>query len=632
MKKIVPILIVGVLVLSGLGAVALPEENPEQLQDDTISLSPVVITEKETYLTVDLPEATSLHLDTGKPVLPVVTKVYTFPFGTDVEDVKVTFSDITTQVLSKQIEPAPQAVALLPSEALAAQEIETSIDHQVYQSTELYPSEQFTYRTGAGLKDKEHVIYLAVRCYPVQYAPVDNTIYVASNIDIDVTYTLPKHPIVFLDSYDMVIITPAKWESKLQALVDHKNDMGVATTIKTVEDIYSEYEGRDEPEDIKLFIKDAIETWGVEYVLLFGGRKGQTFKWHIPERITHNADINLVFPEPGYASDLYYADIYKNNGTEFEDWDSNGNGIFAEWTSTKKDYMDFVPDVYIGRITVRYNREVKRIINKIITYETTVDDSWFKKAVFIAGDTFPAPDSFYEGELENQKAIDSLEPAGFTIEKLWASLETLTGKSSVLKQYKPGAGILYFAGHGNPSTWSTHPPHDDEVWITGLDIFVMSRLKNKEKTPFVLVGGCHNAQFNATMSLILKDIKKYGFASYFGFGENPSSRFFYFEWVPHDWCSWQVLKKDGGAIGAVGNAALGYGYSGSATTEGLGGWLDPQHFICYAEKGAETLGEMHGQAITDYINIIGNVNSDNIDRKTIDCSILIGDPSLKLGG
>ena len=288
----------------------------------------------------------------------------------------------------------------------------------MYQSSELYPAEQFTYRTGAGLKDKEHVIYLAVRCYPVQYAPAEDTIFVASSIDIDVTYTEPKNPIVFLDTYDMVIITPAKWESKLQALVDHKNDMGVATTIKTVEDIYSEYDGRDEPEDIKLFIKDAIETWGIEYVLLFGGRKGQTFKWHIPERITNNADINLVFPEPGYASDLYYADIYKNNGTEFDDWDSNGNDIFAEWTSTKKDYMDFIPDVYVGRITVRYTREVKRTINKIITYETTVDDSWFKKAVFISGDTFPAPDSFYEGELENQKAIDSLEPAGFTIEKL----------------------------------------------------------------------------------------------------------------------------------------------------------------------------------------------------------------------
>jgi hypothetical protein len=383
-----------------------------------------------------------------------------------------------------------------------------------------------------------------------------------------------------------------------------------------------------------LFIKDAIESWGIDYVLLFGGRKGQTFKWYIPERVTHNADINPVYPEPGYASDLYYSDIYKNNGTEFEDWDSNGNDIFAEWTGAPngKDYMDFYPDVHIGRIPVRYTFEVKRIINKIITYETTADDSWFKKAVFVAGDTFTSPDSYYEGELENQKAIDRLQPAGFSIEKLWTSLETLTGKSSVIKQYKPGAGIVYFAGHGNPSTWSTHPPHDGGTWITGLDMFSMYKLRNKDKTPFVLVGGCHNAQFNTTISKIPKDIKKYGFADYFGIGEDASFRFFYFEWVPHDWCSWQVMKKGGGAIGAVGNSALGYGYTGSATTQGLGGWLDPQHFICYVDKGMETLGEMHSQAKADYITIIGNVNSDQIDRKTIYCSILLGDPSLKLGG
>jgi len=207
--------------------------------------------------------------------LPVVTKVYTFPFGTDVTNVDVTFSGITKQILSKKIEPAPQPVPLLASEILPAQNTEVPIDEQVYTSSERYPQERYTYRTGAGLKDREHVIYLAVRCYPVQYSPAEDTIYVASSIDIDVEYQLPKNPIVFPDEYDMVIITPAKWESKLQALVDHKNDMGVVTTVKTVEDIYAEFDGRDEPEDIKLFIKDAIENWGIDYVLLFGGRKGQ---------------------------------------------------------------------------------------------------------------------------------------------------------------------------------------------------------------------------------------------------------------------------------------------------------------------------------------------------------------------
>jgi len=219
-----------------------------------------------------------------------------------------------------------------------------------------------------------------------------------------------------------------------------------------------------------------------------------------------------------------------------------------------------------------------------------------------------------------------LEGIGFSIEKLWTSLGTFNGISDVVKAYNPGAGFVYFAGHGNPSIWSNHPPHDDETWITGLDLQSMWKLRNRDKTPFVLVGGCHNAQFNATMSNIIVGIKEYGASGYF------SHRFWFMEWVPTDFCSWQVLKKGGGAIGSVGNAGLGYGYVGAGAIEGLGGWLDPQHFDAYASQNKDIMGEMHSQAIIDYINIIARENIDQIDRKTIDCSVLIGDPSLKLGG
>ncbi|UCF13444.1 MAG: peptidase C25 [Thermoplasmatales archaeon] len=633
MKKILPILAVFILVLSGLGAVAVTESDEKLLNEESVLLSAPIFKKEDSYLTVDFKEATSMLLDTGKPMLPVVTKVYTFPLGTKIDDVAVTFSEINQQVLSKKIMPSPEPVPLLASEMESIKLSKDIIDENVYSSSELYPEERYVVRKGVGLEDNDHVIYLTVRCYPVQYAPLENTIYVANSIDIDVKYQPPKNPVIFPDIYDMVIITPEKFETQLQALVTHKNAMGIETTVKTVEDIYSEYSGRDDPEDIKLFIKDAIEDWGIDYVLLFGGRKGQSLGWDLPERVTNNADINPTYPEPGYASDLYYADIYKLDGniTVFDDWDSNGNDVFAEFKGLYKDVMDFYPDVHIGRIPLRYSSEVDRVINKIITYETTADDSWFKKAVFIGGDTSPSPDSYYEGEIENQVAIDWLEGIGFSIEKLWASLGTLNGVSDVISAYNDGAGILFFAGHGNPSSWSTHPPHEHS-WITGFKIFDAWKLRNGDKTPFVYVGGCHNAMFNVTLSNILVGIKRDGFLSFFGLGEGATSRFYYYEWVPHDWCSVQVLRKGGGAIASIGYSALGYGISGPGTTGVYSGFLDTQHFNAYANQSKEIVGEMHSQAITDYINIVGGVNDDNIDRKTIDCSILIGDPSLKLGG
>ena len=56
-----------------------------------------------------------------------------------------------------------------------------------------------------------------------------------------------------------MIITDESFFSKLQPLVEHKNSIGVDTIIEKVQDIYPAYDGRDEQEDIKLRIKDAIE-------------------------------------------------------------------------------------------------------------------------------------------------------------------------------------------------------------------------------------------------------------------------------------------------------------------------------------------------------------------------------------
>ncbi|MCK5300647.1 MAG: hypothetical protein KAJ21_02005, partial [Thermoplasmatales archaeon] len=59
---------------------------------------------------------------------------------------------------------------------------------------------------------------------------------------------------------------------------------------------------------------------------------------------------------------------------------------------------------------------------------------------------------------------------------------------------------------------------------------------------------------------------------------------------------------------------------------------EPRFFDAYANQSKTILGETHDQAIIDYINIVGAVNQDQIDRKTIEEWVLIGDPSLRIGG
>jgi hypothetical protein len=96
MKKILPLMMVGILVLSGLGAVAITDDKSYDLkiENELVIISEPIIQESGQYATISLEGSTSSLLHAGKPVLPVVTKVFTFPFGSRIISVDVSFSDI----------------------------------------------------------------------------------------------------------------------------------------------------------------------------------------------------------------------------------------------------------------------------------------------------------------------------------------------------------------------------------------------------------------------------------------------------------------------------------------------------------------------------------------------------------
>ena len=307
--------------------------------------------------------------------------------------------NIETMVLTKKIYPAPQRIII----DTIVSSSESIIDEEVYNSNELFPENWFSYDVSVGLdNNNEHKTLLTIITYPIRYNPITNTGEYAKNINLKIEYNDPgSDPFPETSTYDLVIIAPSEFTSDLQKLVDHKNSINVKTIIKTTDEIYSQYTGVDKPEQIKYFIKDSLETWGVKYVLLVGGLKSLIWAnprentnygakdWRVPVRYS-----NLLDSEPGYISDLYYADIYKkdnNNESVFDNWDSNGDGIIAyhKGPSTKNDKLDLYPDVSLGRLPCRTNDEVKNVVDKIINYESSLaDPSWFKKMTVVSGDGF----------------------------------------------------------------------------------------------------------------------------------------------------------------------------------------------------------------------------------------------------
>jgi hypothetical protein len=437
--------------------------------------------------------------------------------------------------------------------------------------------------------------------------------------------------------YDLLIIAPQKFVNALQLLITHKNNVGIRTRLVTLDEVYHQifWQGRDKTEKIKYFIKTAMEEWGITYVMLVGDF--QT----VPIRYVYNADNNTGWNEPCFISELYYADLYDKNHN-FSSWDTNNNGIYGEWYGdiAKDPDLDLYPDVYVGRLACLNEVEVKIMVQKIITYETTAyGQDWFHRFVVVAGDTYPESENpnwtSYEGEVNTLNAIENM--SGFEPTKLWTSDGSFTGPKDVIRAVNQGCGFLLFEGHANAFMWSTHPPNEAHTWIEGLNTVTMDFLRNKQMLPVCIVGGCHNNEFDVTPSNIIKGLKEEGLR-YFSSKTEPFGSFWKYTWIRECW-GWKLTRMNsGGSIATIGCTGLGMSKEDKQSFSGAGDYLEPTFFHEYGVNGTTILGKVWGNTISDYLNHYPinwetpAAKDSAIDAKTVQQWALFGDPSLRIGG
>ena len=179
--------------------------------------------------------------------------------------------------------------------------------------------------------------------------------------------------------------------------------------------------------------------------------------------------------------------------------------------------------------------------------------------------------------------------------------------------------VFFFAGHGGPISWSTHSPQEPDSRIQGPSVYDMKHLNNKDMLPVCVVGGCHNSMFNNTLFS----------KSWMGSKLGQECR------------SWRLTRKiGGGSIATIGNTALGYGPEDKLDPSlgGGGGYLSRYFFTEYSQNKTDILGKIWANTITTYLNkhpIEWDKNSfddTTIDAKTVQEWVLMGDPSLKIGG
>jgi hypothetical protein len=225
-------------------------------------------------------------------------------------------------------------------------------------------------------------------------------------------------------------------------------------------------------------------------------------------------------------------------------------------------------------------------------------------------------------------------------QRLWTSNGNWTGMQDVIDAISEGWGFVYFAGHGNPMSWGDHlpgiPGGRDDGMINGLKnvnldfglaryeseagdaFFPMDHLTNGDKQPITLIGGCHNSMIDSSFSRLLVDPNEVLFTYWHG------------AWVPECFSWWLARMPQGGGIATIGCSGLGYGIYGSACLEAYGGWINPMFFKMYNNVGYDILGETFTHTLNYYAESFG-IDYD-IHRKTFEEWVLLGDPSLKMGG
>lgn len=585
-SKVISTVVLGFVLINAV-AISIAHENSgvKIIEMEEIFSNPH-FTENGEYLMAKMDGTDSYMAEVGRPLIPFKTVKMTFPLGTKIGKIDVFHSEEKEIELNKKIMPAFPIPLNMKSNDYKIKE-----DESIYSSFSPYPEEWFSYSLGGGIEDGKHVTILNLYIYPIKYIPKENVVRYVERIKIKMK-VFPQSILMPQNEYDLLVLSPEEFSDELSPLIEHKNNNNISSILVTLNNI--PMNGRDKQEDIKYYIKDAIENWGVRYVLLVGGEN------KFPVRYAHvtYAYGNEIIDDEVFVSDLYYADIYDGNG-EFSTWDTNNNDLFGEydWQNTgSTDDVDLYPDVYIGRLACVDENEVRIAVEKIIKYENmrAYGEPWFSNVVVVGGDTSPNDDEgIDEGEYIGEKILETME--GFNGIKIWASNNEVKYASNINSAIENGAGFVSFSGHGSPTSWATHL-HNKEGWVPygGYKNSNIEALANSEKLPIVIIDACSNSKFDEISNC--------------------------FGWT-------FITNENGGAIATIGNSALSWGYVGSYTIKGLSGFMELNAFNSY-KNGAKTFGEIWGDTISNYLSKVGARYA--LDYKTVEEWQAFGDPSLQI--
>ena len=241
------------LIITTISVIAVDSDDGQKIlpsiKKDHFLFSQATIETKEAYVSVDVAEVDTFLMQTGKPMLPVFIKTFTFPLGTKIKSVNCTPMDISEMKISGKIKPAPKSAPKMSVKKPMSDNDNKQIieDKSVYSTLALYPDSWYDYSIHCGRKNDQSVIILTVRSYPLRYAPMKNVIYQKEGVDVMLNLGIDKELAVTLEAIAKEKIQIALVNVKGIMELQNPKPKGVLLikeTLKTVEAV-GESEGAD---------------------------------------------------------------------------------------------------------------------------------------------------------------------------------------------------------------------------------------------------------------------------------------------------------------------------------------------------------------------------------------------------
>ena len=550
----------------------------------------------------------------GEPLLPVYALEMLLPQGEQVVGVTTNILEIEEMRIDARVACAQRQARLSRSEPVE----EMLPDEHIYGGQGAFPQNRAVHVTTQTYRGY-NIAFLKV--YPVAYVPGEDLLKCARSMEVVIetapspgmmarsmetlraglakdaaavtrmvddgvaaaSYTAgPAFPVLSAlvdpeDTYPYVIVTDYLVRPYLQPLKDYKDSTGLRTRIVILGEVLAYYSGIDRQEQIRNFIKDAYANWETEYVLLAADNESI---YHRGLYATAAGDSDLDI-----ASDLYYAALDGN-------WNTDGDAYWGE-----PGEEDLIPEVSVGRLSVRDSSEVINFVNKVLKYERSPVGNQIQSALMagevIAGATYGAD---YMNEIRDGSSAHGFTTAGldggFAADSLY-DRDYYPGewdKDDLLALLNDGRHIVSHIGHCNLY---------DALKIDTSAVDTAFKNDGDSATYFILyTQGCYAGSFD---------------------NRNMEGNH-----LTNDCIAEQFTNGENGPVAFIGNTRFGYYSLGS--TRGASQYFNRQFADAVFGEGITSIGRAHDDSRVDNIAYI----EFDAMRWVYYTLVLLGDPSMDI--